>query len=174
MKNIPVYNVFTSSFNSNKIEIVNIFEYGQMGRIKTELKKLKSGIKKILDRYFNDNGKSYTYEMMIEDIKKIYGKNAIPFSKDFEKEFFKHKVLEYEYPIVYALNYRLKSDCQYYFWAKVEHEIVICDMFNHTQFKTDIYTQLNANWNIFARIVMNDLGIKDIDFDYSKEYERRW
>lgn len=53
-------------------------------------------------------------------------------------------------------SYAIRTAAQYYFWSKVEYEILLYSMFSHERpFKIDIYQQLRLNWPSFIDYIWN-------------------
>lgn len=50
----------------------------------------------------------------------------------------------------------LDSLCKYCFWSKVEHEILVSDVFNKIEKKIDIYFQLKQNLKVLAQYILSN------------------
>ena len=54
----------------------------------------------------------------------------------------------------------LKEYAMYCFWSKCEYEVIIKPLFGEKpELKIDIHTQLNLNWDKFARYVFDNLKL---------------
>lgn len=157
MKKMPVFNVFASDMNGRKIEVVNIFEYGQMNRIVEELKKVKKAVNKAQKSY--EAGVITLNELFVAFdgvSKKFFYKHDEEEISDVKKEFKKDSGAY----IKYALDKKLNGEMLYYFWSKVEHEVIIKDMFGEDEMKVDIFKQVHMNWDYFKSLVFDMIGVK--------------
>ena len=55
-----------------------------------------------------------------------------------------------------AFSEKLKREVMYYFWSKCEYEIILSPWTGKADdIKTDIYSQIVMNWNIFVNYIWN-------------------
>jgi hypothetical protein len=164
MKNNFEWNVYISNFNSNKIEVYNIFNHGGFHR---DLLKLKKDYKKKIKE--------------IESSLKAKITDTSKFIDKMQKELFSYKDGEFAD--------KINNSLRYHFWAKCEWEIILTDWPTHVDIKevermaneikkenlqykvgvsleceekVDVFDQIKLNWETFVDYVWdNILYIKD-------------
>lgn len=150
-KKLPVFNVLVYDFNHNEINYENWFEFGAWSTIKKELQLVKRQLTAASNylKYHDD-------DVIIANIKKVLDKHGVKYDK-MTKLFKQHAYRDIAFE---AYEQILDRRCMYYYWSKCEWEVIISAWppRDGSDKKIDVYSQLKANWDLFKKIVIEDLG----------------
>lgn len=74
--------------------------------------------------------------------------------EDIEKAY-KKKELKNVHDLIKIVN----SWAMYHYWSKVEHEVVVSDMFSKDEFKIDVYWQISMNMNRLCEYIATEMRL---------------
>lgn len=53
----------------------------------------------------------------------------------------------------------VKSWAMYHYWSKVEHEVIVTDMFSRTEEKIDVYWQIDMNLDRLCEYIAHEMQL---------------
>lgn len=154
--------------NVNDVEFVNFFEFDQWKRIRKALIKCRDMLVKESNKICSEHPLHEAMTLPCGKLVLVPDTKLIKpvFDRLVESEFYSVKIDKIKFNhitfIADFINQKLRSECRYYFMGKYEHELSVRKWPEGVpDVKVDVYDQLDANWDLFAAIVLKNIGVAE-------------